>query len=223
MKNEILSLIMSRHCKRAYLPTPVPREILEAVLQAAAHAPSTRNSQLWQVAVLMGRSLETLATKLCAAFDQGVPPKLDYVSRPSHPDPELERRARMAAVGLREIKGIAEDDAQARRTHQRQDYLFHGAPVELIFHLPAGSPPGTFLEMGFFIQNVMLGLIGCGLASCPQGSVAGYPDLIREHLGLGPERLIVCGLAVGYVDESAPVNRFVPERALLGEYTRWFD
>lgn len=223
MKNEILSLILSRHSKRAYLPTPVPRELLEAALRAAAHAPSARNSQPWRVAVLMGQSREALARKLCAAFDQGVTSKMDYASRPSQPDPELERRARMAAAGLRQLKGIAEDDVDSRRAHQRENYLFHGAPVELIFHLPVGAPPGSFLEMGFFIQNVMLGLLGCGLASCPQGSVAGYPDLIREHLGLGLDRLIVCGMAVGYMDERAPVNRFIPERASLGEYTQWFD
>ncbi len=69
----------------------------------------------------------------------------------------------------------------------------------------------------------MLGLVARGLASCPQASVAGYADAIREFLGLGPDRLVVCGMAVGYMDGSAPVNGYVPERAPLADYTQWFD
>jgi len=69
----------------------------------------------------------------------------------------------------------------------------------------------------------MLGLVARGLGSCPQASVAGYSDAIREHLGWGPDRLIVCGMSVGYPDESAPVNRFTPERAPLSDFTQWLE
>jgi nitroreductase len=95
--------------------------------------------------------------------------------------------------------------------------------VAMVFHLPADAVPGAFLEMGFFVQNVMLGLVACGLGSCPQYSVAGYPQVLREELGLGADRLIVCTLAVGYPDPLAGVNAFVPARAALAEYTRWHD
>ena len=70
---------------------------------------------------------------------------------------------------------------------------------------------------------VMLGLLARGLGSCPQASVAGYSDAIREHLGFGADRLIVCGMSIGYPDEAAPVNGFVPERAPLDDYTQWFE
>jgi nitroreductase len=91
----------------------------------------------------------------------------------------------------------------------------------MFFHLPSGAVHVTFLEMGLFLQNVMLGLAARGLGSCPQYSVARYPQVIRRVLGLKPDRLIVCGLAVGYADPADPVNRFVPERAPLEEYTQW--
>ncbi len=149
-------------------------------------------------------------------------PRLDYESRPAAAMALYEQRAAAAGAGLLAAKGIAREDAAGRRAHLRQNFLFHGAPVELIFHLPRNAVAGSFLEMGFFVQNVMLGLVCCGLASCPQASVAGYPDTIREHLGCGDDRLIVCGMAVGYADEDAPVNRYAPERAPLADYTQWF-
>jgi nitroreductase len=218
-----LDLLTARHCKRAFLDRPVPRELLAEVLRAAANAPSTRNNQPWQVAVLTGAARDELSRRLCADFDAGLPARQDYGNRPGTPGPRDAERAQESGAGVFAAKGIARDDEAARRAHHRDNFLFYGAPVELIFHLAADAAPGNFLEMGFFVQNVMLGLVACGLGSCPQYSVAGYPDTLRRALGLGPERLIVCGMAVGYPDAAAPVNAYHPPRASLEEYTRWLD
>jgi nitroreductase len=123
----------------------------------------------------------------------------------------------------RAAKGIARDDSEARRAHDRDNLRFYGAPVAMIFHLPGNAEAGTFLDMGMFLQNVMLGLVSFGLGSCPQYSVAGYGWVIREELGLPPDRIIVCGLSLGYPDSDASVNRFYPARAPLEEYSSWRD
>lgn len=223
MTADFLSIITARHCKRAFLPRPVPRATLEEVLRAAAHAPSTRNGEPWAVAVLLGEAKEALARRLCELFDRDVPMKMDYESRPAELPPAHLQRAEAAGIGVHAAKGIARDDKAGRRGHLRDNLRFYGAPAAMIFHLPANATHGTFLEMGFFAQNVMLGLVARGLGSCPQASVAGYSEAIREHLELGAGRLIVCGMSIGWVDESAPVNGFVPERAALAEYTQWFE
>lgn len=215
------SVVTARHCKRAFLDRPVPREVLERVLLAAGHAPSTRNTQFWQVAVLTGAARDELSRRLCAAFDAGVPRRPDYVNRPDRMDEVYQRRSQAWGAGMYGAKGVARDDEAGRRAHDRENFRFYGAPAAMIFHLPADAVAGTFLEMGFFLQNVMLGLVACGLGSCPQYSVAGYSDLIREFLGLD-RRLVVCNLSVGYVDESDPLNAFVPPRAALEEYVRWY-
>jgi len=217
------TVLDERHSKRAFLTKPVPRDLLENVLATAAHAPSTRNAQPWQVAVVTGQRKAALARRLCAEFDRGVTPQPDYEYRPSHPDRTGDARAREASVGVLVAKGRNGNDRAARRAHLRDNLEFYGAPVEMIFHLPVDAKPGQFLEMGFFLQNVMLSLVARGLGSCPQVSVAGYPDAIRTELGLGADRLVVCGLAVGYPDESMPVNRFQPGRAELADYVQWHD
>jgi nitroreductase len=223
MSLDVLRTITARHCKRAYLDRQVPRAVLHEVLAAAAHAPSTRNAQPWQVVVLSGAAKMRLADRLCAAFDADVPARPDYANRRPTEDPREVERAERAGRGLLEVRGIARDDRQARRSHLRGNFQFHGAPVAMILHLPADAVAGTFLEMGFFLQNIMIGLVSCGLGSCPQYSVAGYSDCIRSELGLGADRLVVCSLAVGYPDPEAPVNAFAPERASVAEYTRWLD
>lgn len=219
----VAGVLDRRHCKRSFVDKPVPRNMLEQVLTAASAAPSTRNGQPWQVSVLLGAARQALADKLCAEFDRGVGQHPDYANRLPDPDAVTEERAREAGTGVLLAKGIARTDQAARQAHLRDNLMFYGAPVEMIFHLPPAAPPGLFLEMGLFLQNVMTGLVACGLGSCPQFSVAGYPDVIRSELGLPPGRIVVCGLAVGYPDETAPVNGFVPSRATLPEYVRWYE
>lgn len=223
MDDLTLALIARRHCKRAYLDQPVPREVLARVLATAAHAPSSRNIQPWAVTVLTGAARDGLSAKLCAAFDAGAAVEPDFLNSPEPMDEVAARRARSAAEAHYAVKEIDRADTVARRAHVRDNYLFFGAPVELIYHLSADAVPGSFLALGCFMQNVMLGLVAHGLGSCPQYSVAGYADVVREHLGFGRDRLIVCGMAVGYPDEAAAVNGLVPERTPLGDYVSWME
>lgn len=223
MDDAFLSVITSRHCKRAFLDRPVPREILERVLSAAGHAPSPRNTQFWQVAVVTGEARTELSRRLRRAADSAEQYEPDYSNRPTPAGELAEQRAFAWGAAYYGALGIARADDAGRREVERRNLRFYDAPVAMVFHLPAAAVAGTFLEMGLFLQNVMLGLVACGLGSCPQYSVARYGDVLRDALGLGADRLIVCTLCVGYVDESAPINTFYPERAPLEEYIQWHD
>jgi nitroreductase len=222
MDEDLLSLIANRHCTRAFLKRPVPRETIEAVLSTAASAPSSQNNQPWQVAVVIGQSRDDLSAILCKSFDQGDAPTPDYLNRPKELPEALQQRVQDYGRDFLTFRGIGRDDAAGRHAHRRDNFLFYGAPVELIFHLPATAAAGTFLDLGFFMQNVILGFEACGLASCPQYSVASYSDILRNYLGIGNDRMMISGMAVGYPDQAARLNRFVPEHAPLEAYTQWY-
>lgn len=217
-----LSLIASRHCKRAFLDRPVPRNVLAEVLLAAGQAPSSRNLQPWRVTVVTGSTLDALTRALREAFERGEPSRPDCANRLPTLDNTEAERARAALSGVLRAKGHAPDDTTAGRAHLRDNLRFYDAPAALVCHIPGDAVPGTFLETGFFLQNVMLGLVARGLGSCPQFSVAGYADALRRKLDIETHRIIVCTLAVGYPDEAAPVNRFVPPRARMEEYVQWY-
>ena len=219
---DLLTLMTQRHCKRAFLPDPVPRAQLAEILAAAAHAPSAKNSQPWGVSVVLGKRVEAFSQLLCRLFDADEPEAPDYVYTPVPWPTDFLERARACGYSLFELKGIDRRDQPARQAHHRENFTLFGAPAYLIFHLPADSERGTFLDMGFFMQNVMLGLVAQGLGSCPQFSVAGYPQAIREFLGL-EQRWIVSGLAVGYPDPTAPVNSFIPDRLPPEAYIQWHE
>ena len=206
---DFLSVLHARHCQRAFTDEPVPRDMLEAVLLAAGQAPSGKNSQPWKVTV--------------AAFDAGDKGKADYeYSLLPHPAEWMDR-ARACGYALFDLKGIERKDYEARKAHGRENFTFFGAPVVMIFHLPRGAERGNFLDLGMFMQNVMLGLTANGLGSCPQFSVAGYADIVRKRLWLAEDRCIVAGMSVGWPDVEAEVNTFVPKRLSLGNYVDWLD
>jgi nitroreductase len=171
----------------------------------------------------MDEARAELSRLMSAAMDSGEPYEADYVNRPAPMGEPHEQRAFAWGAAFYGAIGVRRDDPAARREFERKNLFFYGAPVAMIFHLPRNAVHGTFLEMGFFLQNVMLGLVACGLGSCPQQSVARYSKVIRDFLGLGSDRLVVCSLSVGHVDETAPINGFHPPRAALGEYTQWHD
>jgi len=219
--NPILETIRARHCKRAYLQTPVPRELLEEILVAAGEAPSSKNTQPWGVAVVSGKSRDALSDLICAKFDQGESEDPDYIYHNEPLSAEFMQRARECGYGLFELKGIDRHDRRMRLAHNRENFTFFGAPVALFFHLPSDAERGNFLDLGFFMQNLMLGLVGSGLASCPQFSVTSYSQTIRAFLGL-QGRILVSGMTVGYPDPEALVNTYVPPRLPLGDFVTWF-
>ena len=215
-------IIAKRHCKRSFLPTPIKRSTLEHILQNANNAASSKNTQPWQVAILMNKTKDHLITDMCKKFDANTFEQPDYAYSMDPLPTAFKDRARACGYALYKLKGIDQNDKSARLAHFRENYTFFGAPVALIFHLPKDSERGNFLDMGLFMQNVMLGLVAEGLGSCPQFSICSYSDTIRTHLNLGRDRIIVCGMAIGYPDESK-VNAFIPDRLRLNEFTQWFD
>ncbi|HOW27666.1 MAG TPA: nitroreductase [Elusimicrobiota bacterium] len=218
---EFLDLIASRHSKRAFLPTPVDRDVLGKVLSSACQAPSAKNMQPWRVVVVSGAARDRLSERICSKFDQGIVEQPDYRFYPEELPEGFAARARECGLALYRLKGIARGDEAGRRAHERENYTFFHAPVVLVFHMPRTVERAQFLDMGFFMQNVMLGLRAVGLSSCPQLSLARYSGTIRSCLGLPADRLIVCGLSVGYADEKAPVNAFVPDRLPLSSVVQW--
>ena len=65
-----------------------------------------------------------------------------------------------------------------------------------------------------FMQNIMLGLMAHGLGSCPQFSVAGYADIVRESLGLGADRWVVAGMSVGWPEAAARGIRWIIKHSM---------
>lgn len=221
--------IMGRFSARAYLPTPVPRELVDEVLRVAGRAPSGSNTRPWQVYVLAGAARDSLVEQVCAAHDAvRADPALaerygnqpDYKPAGGWQPPYLERR-RENGISLYRLLGIPKGDREAMHRQHQQNYRFFGAPVGLVFSLHRGMGSGSLLDYGTFLQNVMLAARARGLHSCPQGAWNRFARIVLPFVGAGADEVLVCGMALGYADPQAAANQLRTPREELAEFTRW--
>jgi nitroreductase len=82
---------------------------------------------------------------------------------------------------------------------------------------------GSYLDYGMFLQSVMLSATELGLATCPQAALAEYPDIVRKELGYSEDKVLLCGIALGYEDTKDIVNSYRTERESLDNLVKYFD
>lgn len=222
--------ITSRFSARAFLPRAVPRELIEDILQVASRAPSGTNTQPWKAYVLQGASRDTLVAKVCAAHDAiAADPSLAQEYREEYDyypekwvSPYIDRR-RENGWGLYGLLGIAKGERDKMHAQHQRNFKFFDAPVGLMFTLDKVMGRGSLVDYGMFMQNVMLAARARGLHTCPQAAWNGFARIILPHIGAGDDEMLVCGLALGYADESEVVNTFHTPRVPAAQFTHWLD
>lgn len=215
--------ITSRRSIRAFLPKPVPRELVEHLLDVAARAPSGTNMQPWRAHVLTGAAKQRLSDALVAEHMAGLPEEAEYSYYPAEFfEPYLARR-RKVGWDLYGLLGIRRGETERMRRQHARNYAFFGAPVGIIFTMDRRLEIGSWLDYGMFLQNLMVAARGHGLDSCPQAAFARHHRTIRDILGLDPAEVVVCGFSLGFADPDAAENRLVTERAPAREFATFRD
>lgn len=215
--------ITSRHSVRAFTDQPVSREQVAHLLEVARWAPSATNTQPWKVHVLVGEARETLSRALLARFNGEVEftPNPDYEYYPEEwREPYIARR-RACGWGLYGVLGIKKGEREKSHRQHARNFAFFDAPVGLIFCIDESFRLGGWLDVGMFMQNIMVAARGQGLHTCPQAAFAGFAPVIREHLNVPEHESVICGMAIGYKDPSVPENQWRTDREPLEEFVQW--
>lgn len=212
-----------RKSVRAYLDKEVEQGKIKAILAAASHAPSGVNTQPWQVAVVTGETKAKLQTKIETIFRGGDRGKANYSYYPKEwKEPYTSRRK---ACGLQMYKAleIKREDKERQMNQWAANYRSFDAPVMLLFFMDADMQAGSFMDYGMFLQSIMLAAVEQGLATCPQASIADYPELIKEELGYQEDLIVLCAIALGYEDTDALVNSYRTPREEVNTFTKYFS
>ena len=218
--------ITTRHSMRAFLPTPVPRAVVEDILRVAARAPSGTNTQPWKVTVLTGEAKASLSRKIRAAHDdleQRAQHHEEYAYYPSEwRSPYIDRR-RKVGWDLYSLLGIGKADKARMHAQHGRNYDFFDAPVGLIFTIDRIMQTGSWLDYGMFLQNIMVAARARGLDTCPQQAFAHFHRIITAELAIPAEQMVVCGMALGHADPDAIENTLATERAALEEFVAFHE
>ena len=222
--------ISSRMSARAFTAQPVPRQTLNELLQVASRSPSGTNTQPWNVYVLQGSSRNTLCEKVCTAHDAiRANPELAAQYREEYDyypekwvSPYIDRR-RENGWSLYGLLGIGKADKDKMHLQHQRNYKFFDAPVGLMFTMDKVMGRGSLVDYGMFLQSIMVAARGHGLHTCAQAAWNGFGKIILPHIGAGPDEMLICGMALGYADETDVVNTLKTPRVPVEEFTHWLD
>ncbi|MEO8120427.1 MAG: nitroreductase [Rhodoferax sp.] len=222
--------INSRMSTRAFTQQPVSRQTIAELLQVASRAPSGTNTQPWKVYVLQGASRAVLVDKVCAthnairanpALAADYREEYDYYPE-KWVSPYIDRR-RKIGWDLYGLLGIEKGDKDKMHLQHQRNYRFFDAPVGLMFTIDRVMGRGSLMDYGMFMQNIMVAARGRGLHTCPQAAWNGFSKIILPHIGAGADEMLVCGMALGYADETDVVNTFRTPRVPVEEFTHWLS
>ncbi len=218
--------ITSRRSIRAFLPTLVPREEIEALLEVAARAPSGSNTQPWKVYVLTGAVRKQLSDAILKVYlnpDEAASHKEEYVYYPREwVAPYVDRR-RKVGWDLYALLGLTRGNKTGMQAQHGRNYAFFDAPVGLIFTVDRVLEQGSWLDYGMFLQNIMVAARARGLDTCPQAAFTQFHRVIADTLGLPDNEQLVCGMALGYADHSKTENTLVTERAPVSHFAKFME
>jgi nitroreductase len=216
--------ITSRRSIRAFLPTPVSREDVEAILSVASRAPSGTNIQPWKVTVLTGEPLAALSDRILAAHDHPDSQTLyteEYAYYPNKwESPYIERR-RKVGWDLYGLLGLGRENKAGIHAQHGRNYAFFDAPVGLMFTIDRVLELGSWLDYGMFLEAVMVAARGRGLDTCPQAAFNRFHTIIGEHIGMPATETFVCGMSLGYADPTRIENSLVTEREPVSRFARF--
>ncbi len=218
--DSLTDILKARYSCRAFLPDPVPDDVITRIISTARHVPSWCNAQPWQVSITKGEATERFRTAMMQAASGGAPPKPDMDWPKSYSGVYNDRR-RTCGFQLYDAVSIDKSDRAGRTAQMLRNYALFDAPHVAIISAPAELGPYGAMDCGGFVTAFTLAATALGVATIAQAAIAAYAPVVRAQLDIADDRLILCAISFGYADARAPINQFRTERAAPSDIIDW--
>jgi nitroreductase len=216
----VAEAIRRRRSVRGFLPDEVPEAILREAFELAQWSPSNCNVQPWTPHVVSGEALRRLREALVAAGLRDEPIKPDWPADGKFTGVYRERQVD-AAQKLHGAMGIVRSDSVGRKMAYIRNHAFFDAPHAVLIFMPEPFDTREAADIGMYAQTLMLALTARGIASCAQGALGLFPDIIREQLGIPDNYKLLFGISFGYEERRVAANAARVGRAPLAEIIRF--
>lgn len=219
----VMESLKKRKSVRAFIDKIVEIEKIEKILESAILCPSGVNMQPFEVCVVSGDKKLQIENKMIKAFDNNQKEKMDYQYYPLEwVEPFKSRRKEMGLL-LYSTLDIKKEDKQRQIEQWKANYKAFGSPTVIYFFMDSSLEKGSYIDYGIFLQSIMLVATELGLATCPMASLAEFPTIVKNELNISKDKILVCGMAIGYEDETAIINSFKTQRIKLEEFTKFYE
>jgi nitroreductase len=214
MAMSVSEAVAARKSVRAFLPTQVDAALLADVLHRATRAPSGGNLQPWRLYVLHGETMarfralmETRMAETPGGEDA------EYAVYPANLKEPYRTRRFEVGEAMYELLGIPRAEKFSRLAWLQNNDRFFGAPAAAFCFTDRIMGPPQWSDLGMMLQSAMLLFQETGLSTCAQEAWSRWPRTVADFVGAPAELMLFCGLAIGYPDPAAAVNRLVTARA----------
>ena len=204
----VSKIIKQRKSVRAYLDQQVAPQLIEKIFIDAQHSPSNCNTQPWHVTVVSGQARDSLEKAMVGQIMNGDAPTPHFKPGDQGLKDEYRKRQIACAISLYDSMDIEYEEKEKRQQLMLRNWQFFGAPHVAFFSMPKDMGEINAVDMGIYLQSVMLLMTENGLASCPQGALAMYPDAVYKIANIPENCAIMFGLSFGYSAEDDPINCF---------------
>lgn len=208
----------TRHSIREYEGAPIPEEVLQRIFTKALRSPSWKNSQPWKVHIVSGEKRKELSEALTDAAKSSNPtPETNWPE--SYPS---DAKKRMFDLGMKiyGVAGIDRKDKEARDEFMLRNFSFFGAPTAVFITSKFDLNFFVGIDLGCFLQSVLLLAREEGLGTCPQAALGAFPVVVRNALGLPNEEKVIMGLSIGYPKANSDLNRYHTPREEANDLIR---
>jgi nitroreductase len=210
---EVTQAVAARRSVRGFLESPVDPALLREIAIKAARAATGGNIQPWHIDLVSGAPLAELKRIMMAKLMAGETETPAYDVYPRGLTALYRDRTFALGEAMYGEIGIPREDKQARRLWFARNFQFFGAPSALFCTVDRQMGPPQWADLGMYLQTVMLLAVEAGLATCAQECWAVYPETVTKFLDTPAERMLFCGMAIGYEDTAEPANRLRAARA----------
>jgi len=219
---ELLEGIKTRQSIRGFKPTPIPRDVMEKILQAVSNPPSYTNTQPWEVVVVSGKKKDELS-KIIFELAKAKAPTSPDLPMPKGWPAEHDTRAHEHGARRLTTLGIERGDEEGREKLRLMNFEFYGAPCAAFLFIDGSLGEWSIFDMGLFAQNLILAAHSLGVESVLQASVTNYAPAIKKFLGIPESKKLIIGIPLGYPDEKAKLNTYRSLKQKPKEFTKWYE
>jgi nitroreductase len=103
-------------------------------------------------------------------------------------------------------------------------YALFDAPALILLLLDKRlSIEYAMLDAGIFVQTFCLLAHERSLGTAILSAAVQCPQTVHRIFSIPDTKLLVVGIALGWPDEDAPVNRFERKRGAIDEFVKWIQ
>jgi|TARA_B110001452_G_scaffold124490_1_gene103206 nitroreductase len=215
---KVSDAVLNRRSIRAFKSDPIENSMLRNLLEKSARAATGGNLQPWKISVLNGQAMKEFLTFQDAWTKPEIPGYDIYPTKLKEP-----YRTSRYELGeqMYDLLGIKREDKEGRINQVLRNFKFFDAPAAIFCFVDKQMGPPQWSDLGMFLQTFMLLAQEQGIDTCAQEAWSIKNDSVSEFVGADDADMLFCGVAIGYKDNDAIINRLQSERRPLDEWAEF--